>query len=311
MKLPIYRYTKQIFALQNLHICNKNHEASLLNQRTSSLKTISKEIKDIASVKDATKIQYNQIHNNINHHSNGNQTQQCRSSIDTKHNTDHIRSRDALHDAHKVVSTIPTTHPYIDHIRSSIFKIAPQIPYSDLDNTIIYDGNPTSKIMIIGEAPGADEVIHKKPFVGQSGQLLQKMLNAAGLSREYIYITNVMPWRPPMNRPPMPSEIDIMRPVLIEHIQYIKPIIMILVGSIAFKAVINSSQTISKARGNIITADLCSCIIPTFHPSFLLRAPVNKQYVWRDIMYATLIARQHNLPMNSNDSCLNIDTRYN
>lgn len=193
---------------------------------------------------------------------------------------------------------------YFDELQSCMKMLSKDISYADLENTILYDGNPLSKIMLIGEAPGAEEVIQHKPFVGRSGQLLQSMLDAAGLQRNKIYITNVMPWRPPLNRPPLPYEIDIMRPALMEHIRYIQPDILILVGSIAYKAFTGSALAISKVRGQWFNSGLCENVIPIFHPSFLLRSPTQKKHAWRDITSIALLA--HKMGMKITNTCLKI-----
>lgn len=187
---------------------------------------------------------------------------------------------------HNIKQEISQNKSHQDILFNLFASIAPYIPYSDLQNTVMYGGNPESKIMVIGEAPGADEVVNKEPFVGKSGKLLQQMFDYAGLFRKDIYIANVVPWRPPMNRPPMPEEIQISRPVLYKHIEMINPRILILIGSIAYKTFTNSKSPISKVRGQWITHPDYPHIkvIATFHPSFLLRAPQNKKYAWYDMI---------------------------
>lgn len=173
----------------------------------------------------------------------------------------------------------------------------------DLKNTatnlVFSDGNQDADIMIIGEAPGEDEDIQSKPFVGKSGQLLRTALRNIGVSQDNIYITNVIPFRPPYNRQPTDEEIKIYENSLKKHINIVQPKILFLVGSVATKAVMltnvlttkNTHQQISKLRGkpflyrnnyfeekshNIVT-------IPTFHPSYLLRSPDKKAEYVKDI----------------------------
>ena len=189
-----------------------------------------------------------------------------------------------------------------EQLHQQIHDAARYISYANLEETVIYDGDPESKIMFIGEAPGAEEAEQKKPFVGRSGQLLQTMLNAAGLQRNLIYITNVMLWRPPMNRPPLPQEIATLQPILFEHIQIIQPTILILVGGIAYKALTSSVNIISKVRGQWFSTHLCKNIMPIFHPSFLLRSPIHKKYTWQDIMHISILA--HKLGLNIGKTCL-------
>jgi uracil-DNA glycosylase family 4 len=221
-----------------------------------------------------------------------------------------VISNDTTHDKqilNEIADTVTHNQEkphYFDELQSWMKILSKDISYADLENTILYDGNPLSKIMLIGEAPGAEEVIQHKPFVGRSGQLLQSMLDAAGLQRNKIYITNVMPWRPPLNRPPLPYEIDIMRPALMEHIRYIQPDILILVGSIAYKAFTGSTIAISKVRGQWFGSDLCENVIPIFHPSFLLRSPTQKKHAWRDITSIALLA--HKMSINIVNTCLKI-----
>ena len=192
----------------------------------------------------------------------------------------------------------------IDQVKNKFIAIANHISYSDIENTIIYDGNTKSDIMLVGEAPGADEVIEKKPFVGRSGKLLQLMLDHVGLHRSFIYITNVMPWRPPMNRPPLPHEISVVRGILLDHIRMIDPKILFLIGGIAYKAVTDLNIPISKCRGKWFSMDLCPNIMATFHPSFLLRVPTNRKYVWHDMISLALLVRKMNL--SHGDSCLKL-----
>ncbi len=111
------------------------------------------------------------------------------------------------------------------------------------------DGNPTSDIMLIGEAPGRDEDLHGLPFVGRSGQLLDRMLAAIELDREKVYITNVIPWRPPGNRTPTPLETEICRPFIERHIELVSPKVLVLLGGASAKALLNSTQGILKMRG--------------------------------------------------------------
>ena len=114
---------------------------------------------------------------------------------------------------------------------------------------VFSDGNPKSKIMLIGEAPGHDEDIQGKPFVGRSGKLLDKMLNAIELSRDKVYIANIIPWRPPNNRRPTDDEINMCLPMIKKHIEIINPSAILLLGSTATYALIKNSEGITKIRG--------------------------------------------------------------
>lgn len=154
---------------------------------------------------------------------------------------------------------------------------------------VISDGNPSSKIMFIGEAPGAEEDKYGKPFVGKAGQLLNKMLESIGLDRNKIYISNVVPWRPPNNRQPTTEEILQCLPLIQRHIELINPSILILLGGTAAKALLTTSQGITKLRGSWHQYNSLglSQSIPTravFHPAFLLRSPEFKKHTWEDLL---------------------------
>ncbi|MAJ85545.1 MAG: uracil-DNA glycosylase [Candidatus Pelagibacter sp.] len=151
---------------------------------------------------------------------------------------------------------------------------------------VFADGNPDSKIMIIGEGPGANEDKEGLPFVGRAGQLLDKMLKSINLDRDNVYITNVVNFRPPENRKPTEKEIKRYLPFLINHIQIIKPKILILLGSTALNAIIGDEVVISKARGKWVEKEIGNCklsIIASFHPAFLMRQPEQKKFAWTDL----------------------------
>jgi DNA polymerase len=151
---------------------------------------------------------------------------------------------------------------------------------------VFSDGNPKSKIMLIGEAPGHDEDIQGKPFVGRSGKLLDKMLEAIELNREKVYIANIIPWRPPSNRRPTDEEIEICLPFIKKHIELIKPKVLMLLGSTATFALLKNTEGISKIRGKWVDLNLNNISVPTlptFHPAFLLRQPAQKKHVWEDL----------------------------
>tara|TARA_B100001029_G_scaffold119613_1_gene99292 strand:- start:725 stop:1477 length:753 start_codon:yes stop_codon:yes gene_type:complete len=158
--------------------------------------------------------------------------------------------------------------------------------YKSSTNMVFSDGNPKSNIMLIGEAPGHDEDIQGKPFVGRSGKLLDKMLEAIELNREKVYIANIIPWRPPNNRRPTEEEIEICLPFIKKHIKLINPKVIMLLGSTATSALLKNAEGITKIRGKWVELNLDSVSIPTlptFHPAFLLRQPAQKKYVWEDL----------------------------
>ena len=153
-------------------------------------------------------------------------------------------------------------------------------------NLVFSDGNPFAKIMIVGEGPGANEDKEGKPFVGRAGKLLDKMLAAIKLNRKNVYISNVVNFRPPMNRRPTDEEIKKYLPFLNKHIELINPKILLLLGATALNALIGNEVVISKARGkwtNKKFGESTVQIIASFHPAFLMRQPDQKKYVWEDL----------------------------
>ena len=156
------------------------------------------------------------------------------------------------------------------------------------NSTVFGYGNEHARLMIIGEAPGADEDRIGKPFVGRSGHLLDKMIKAIGLTRDDCYITNVLPWRPPGNRTPTDGEVAVCLPFLKRQIELIQPQIILLLGASAANAVLNRGETISKLRGHFIDyVTENSYKIPTlasFHPAYLLRSPAQKAKAWIDFI---------------------------
>src|SRR6185312_15000015 len=152
--------------------------------------------------------------------------------------------------------------------------------------TVFADGNPASRILFIGEAPGRDEDRQGLPFVGRAGKLLDKMMAAIGLDRTSAYITNVIYWRPPDNRDPSPEEAAMCLPFLRRHIELVNPYVIILLGAVAVRHVIGRSDGIMKTRGRWleynVNGDMVP-VMPTLHPAYLLRQPAHKKLAWRDL----------------------------
>jgi uracil-DNA glycosylase len=156
-------------------------------------------------------------------------------------------------------------------------------------NTVIADGNPAAPVMIIGEAPGADEDRIGRPFVGRAGQLLDRMLAAIGLDREGALITNVIYWRPPGNRTPTTDEIAACVPFVLRHVALVRPKVLVLAGGTAARALLPPGPGITRLRGRwfdlaVPGLDQPVPTLPMFHPSFLLRAPERKREAWRDLL---------------------------
>jgi DNA polymerase len=156
-------------------------------------------------------------------------------------------------------------------------------------NTVFADGNPASRIMFIGEAPGAEEDRQGLPFVGRAGKLLDKMMASIHLDRSTAYITNVLNWRPPQNRDPSPEEAAMCLPFLRRHIELVNPGIIILLGAVAARHVLGHSEGIMKLRGRWLeyrVGDVMVPVMATLHPAYLLRQPSHKKLAWRDLQAA-------------------------
>jgi uracil-DNA glycosylase family 4 len=156
-------------------------------------------------------------------------------------------------------------------------------------NTVFADGNPASGVMLIGEAPGADEDRIGRPFVGAAGKLLDRMLATIGLDRTRAYITNVLFWRPPGNRKPTDAEVATCRPFVERHIALVRPHIIVLVGGTASAALLPGSAGITRIRGGWVHLEVNGLdrpiqAIPMYHPSFLLRSPERKPEAWVDLL---------------------------
>ena len=153
-------------------------------------------------------------------------------------------------------------------------------------NMVFSDGNPDADIMLIGEAPGADEDRQGKPFVGVSGQLLDRMMASIGLTRSNLYISNIILWRPPGNRTPTTEEIAAFLPIMKRHIQLIAPKVIVTLGGSSTKALLGTQDGILKCRGKWHEFDHGNGTIPllaTLHPAYLLRTPGQKALAWQDL----------------------------
>ena len=174
----------------------------------------------------------------------------------------------------------------LERLKKSIVAIKNCTLKNTATNLVFSDGNPKSKIMLIGEAPGANEDQEGLPFVGRAGALLDKMLASINLNRKTVYISNIINYRPPENRRPTDEEVNRYLPFIKKHIEIINPKILVLLGSTAMNALIGNDVVISKARGKWIDKEFGSCktsIIITFHPAFLMRQPAQKKMAWIDL----------------------------
>ncbi|HEX2449223.1 MAG TPA: uracil-DNA glycosylase [Methyloceanibacter sp.] len=148
-------------------------------------------------------------------------------------------------------------------------------------------GRDDARIMLIGEAPGRDEDLQGKPFVGRAGQLLDRMLDAIGLGEEHVYITNTVYWRPPGNRTPTPEEVEACAPFLARQIELLSPHVLVLLGGAAAKNILGVTEGIMRLRGKWLSyarGDRDIATLATLHPAFLLRKPEHKRLAWRDLL---------------------------
>ncbi|HEX9072715.1 MAG TPA: uracil-DNA glycosylase [Pseudolabrys sp.] len=175
----------------------------------------------------------------------------------------------------------------LDELRAILDKFEGCALKATATQLVFADGNPTARLMFVGEAPGRDEDIEGLPFVGRSGKLLDRMLAAIGLDRTSVYIANIVPWRPPGNRTPTPQESQICLPFILRQIELADPDILVCLGGPSAQALLGIKEGITKTRGRWFTFDTGKREIramPTFHPAFLLRSPLQKRFAWRDFL---------------------------
>lgn len=155
-------------------------------------------------------------------------------------------------------------------------------------NLCFADGTPGADLMLVGEAPGRDEDLAGLPFVGRSGQLLDRILAAIGRDRSCVYIANTVPWRPPGNRAPTPLETEICRPFIERQIELAAPKVLMALGSPSAKLLLDTSEGIMRLRGNwrehVTPSGTAIPLMPTLHPAYLLRNPAHKRLAWRDFL---------------------------
>jgi DNA polymerase len=175
----------------------------------------------------------------------------------------------------------------LDELRDSLARFEGCALRNTAKNLVFADGNPKARVMFVGEAPGADEDREGLPFVGRSGKLLDRMMAAIGLDRTSAYIANIVPWRPPGNRTPTPQESAICLPFIRRQIELADPDILICLGKPSMQTLLGINDGIKAARGRWREFDTGSRVIKamaTFHPAYLLRTPLEKKFVWRDML---------------------------
>jgi uracil-DNA glycosylase len=216
------------------------------------------------------------------------------------------RPRAAAVDAHLIQAARPQTTAVPDGAQAALAREAASQAWSleelrevmaafegcnlkfTAKNLVFADGNPDADLMLVGEAPGRDEDLEGLPFVGRSGQLLDRMLAAIGRDRNSAYIANVIPWRPPGNRDPSPMETEICRPFIERQIELANPKVMMTLGNPSTKLLLKTQTGIMRLRGNWglhrTPSGLEIATMPTFHPAYLLRNPAHKKLAWRDFL---------------------------
>jgi len=178
------------------------------------------------------------------------------------------------------------TAPTLEALRDLLEKFDGCALKSTATRLVFADGNPQARVMFVGEAPGRDEEIAGLPFVGRSGQLLDRMIAAIGLDRSKAYIANVIPWRPPGNRTPTPQETQICLPFIQRQIELVDPDVLVTLGNPSTQSLLGTREGIMRTRGKWFDYDTGSRTIralPTFHPAYLLRSPSYKRMSWQDL----------------------------
>jgi uracil-DNA glycosylase len=174
----------------------------------------------------------------------------------------------------------------LDELRAALLAFEGCALKATATQLVFADGNPEAEIMIVGEAPGADEDRLGRPFVGRAGQLLDKMLAAIGLDRRHVYIANVVPWRPPGNRTPTPIETSACLPFMRRQVELVGPKIVVCLGAAAAQTLLGAREGIMRIRGRWHEYDMAGTKIPAIamlHPAYLLRQPSHKKFAWQDL----------------------------
>jgi len=185
-----------------------------------------------------------------------------------------------------VIEPPPATGPFdgwsLEQVRAEAEKCT-RCPLHTTRHTVVFGvGDPTSNLMFVGEAPGHDEDLQGEPFVGRAGQLLTKIIEAMGQTRDTVYICNVLKCRPPENRNPLPAEVQECQPFLLRQVEMVSPKVIVGLGTYAVKLLLGTEERISRLRGRFHDMHGVA-VMPTYHPAFLLRNPNAKRDVWDDM----------------------------
>jgi DNA polymerase len=189
----------------------------------------------------------------------------------------------AAMEAREAVNNVRT----LEELRDALARFEGCALRATATQLVFADGNPQARLMLVGEAPGRDEDIEGLPFVGRSGKLLDRMLAAIGIDRTQAYIANIIPWRPPGNRTPTPQESQICLPFIRKQIELVDPDVLVCLGGPSATTLLGIKEGITKSRGRWVSFDTGKREIramPTFHPAFLLRSPLQKRLAWRDLL---------------------------
>jgi uracil-DNA glycosylase len=176
----------------------------------------------------------------------------------------------------------PATPQSLDGIRAELGDCTRCKLHAGRTTLVFGAGQADADLMFVGEAPGRDEDQQGEPFVGRAGQLLTRIIESIGLTREQVYIANVIKCRPPQNRNPEPDEVETCEPFLFQQLDVIRPRVVVALGAFAVRTLLRSDQSISRLRGQVFDYRGAK-LVPTFHPAFLLRSPDRKRDVWEDM----------------------------
>ncbi|MHC8492000.1 uracil-DNA glycosylase [Thalassospira sp. SM2505] len=194
---------------------------------------------------------------------------------------------DTPHEARQSARDAAAAATSLDELKDAIEKFEGCALKKSASNTVFGTGNVEAKLVLVGEAPGAEEDRQGLPFVGPSGKLLDAMLRSIGLAREEVYITNILPWRPPGNRQPTTAEVAVCEPFVRRHLELIGPKVVVCLGGSSAKTLMEEDRGITRLRGTwkeLVFADGARAdLTAMFHPAYLLRTPEQKRLAWRDL----------------------------
>ncbi|MCC4239389.1 uracil-DNA glycosylase [Thalassospira povalilytica] len=194
---------------------------------------------------------------------------------------------DTPHEARQSARDAAAAASNLDELKAAIEKFEGCALKKSASNTVFGTGNVEAKLVLVGEAPGAEEDRQGLPFVGPSGKLLDAMLRSIGLAREEVYITNILPWRPPGNRQPTTAEVAVCEPFVRRHLELIGPSVVVCLGGSSAKTLMEEDRGITRLRGTwkeLVFGDGAKAdLTAMFHPAYLLRTPEQKRLAWRDL----------------------------